>query len=117
MSKSLYKGIPFKEEEEVNEHFSQFAVACKPTSKDKLSRAIFILLYVLFAGGYIVLFTVITKMPYVIAILPFFRWMLWYFTWKHTQSEYVYIVCRGSMYVYAVNEYGNEKEIFKKHVS
>ena len=117
MSKSLYKGIPFKEEEEVNEHFSQFAVACKPTSKDKLSRAIFILLYVLFAGGYIVLFTVITKMPYVIAILPFFLWMLWYFTWKHTQREYVYIVCRGSLYVYAVNGYGNAKEIFKSSVS
>lgn len=45
MSKSLYKGIPFKEEEEVNEHFSQFAVACKPTSKDKLSRAIFYSFY------------------------------------------------------------------------
>lgn len=117
MSKSLYKGIPFKEEEEVNEHFSQFAVACKPTSKDKLSRVIFILLYVLFAGGYIVLFTVITKMPYVIAILPFFLWMLWYFTWKHTQREYVYIVCRGSLYVYAVNGYGNAKEIFKSSVS
>ena len=117
MSKSLYKGIPFKEEEEVNEHFSQFAVAAKPTKKDKLTRFFFVLLYVLFTGGYIVLFTVVTKIPYIIAILPFFLWMLWYFTWKHTQREYVYIVCRGVFYVYAVNGYGNAKEIYNAGIS
>ena len=117
MSKSLYKGIPFKEEEEVNEHSSQFAVAAKPTKKDKLTRFFFVLLYVLFTGGYIVLFTVVTKIPYVIAILPFFLWMLWYFTWKHTQREYVYIVCRGVFHVYAVNGYGNAKEIYNAGIS
>ena len=117
MSKSLYKGIPFKEEEEVNEHFSQFAVAAKPTKKDKLTRFFFVLLYVLFTGGYIVLFTVVTKIPYIIAILPFFLWMLWYFTWKHTQREYVYITCRGTFYVYSVDGYGNAKEVYKAVVS
>ena len=92
MSKSLYKGIPFKEEEEANEHFSQFAVAAKPTQKDKLTRLFLTLFYIIFAGGYVVLFTVVVKIPYVIAILPFFLWMLWYFTWKRTQREYVYIL-------------------------
>lgn len=117
MSKSLYKGIPFKEEEEANEHFSQFAVECKPTKNDKLTRFFLTVLYIAFAGGYVALFTVAVKIPYVIAILPFFLWMLWYFTWKHTQREYVYIVCRGVFYVYSVNGYGNAKEVFKAGVS
>ena len=117
MSKSLYKGIPFKEEEEANEHFSQFAVAAKPTQKDKLTRLFLTLFYIVFAGGYVVLFTVVVKIPYVIAILPFFLWMLWYFTWKRTQREYVYIVCRGTFYIYAVDGYGNAKEVYKAVVS
>lgn len=114
---SKIKGIPFKEEEEANEHFSQYAVTCKANGKIKALRAVLILIYTLFCAGYIVMFTVVTKMAAVIAILPFLLWILWYFTWKHTQIEYAYVVCRGGFHFYKVNGYGNATEILSLPVS
>lgn len=110
------KGIPFKEEEE-SEHFAQFTVTHAPDSKIKLKRFLLIILYAAFAGAFIVIFTVLTKMAAVVALLPFLMWILWFFTWKYTQIEYCYIVCKNVFYVYKINGYGKAKEIMKFSVS
>lgn len=110
------KGIPFKEEEE-SEHFAQFTVTHRPDGKTKLKRFLLIILYAAFAGAFIVIFTVLTKMAAVVALLPFLMWILWFFTWKYTQIEYCYVVCKNVFYIYKINGYGKAKEIMTFPVS
>lgn len=117
MKKDKIKGIPFREEDEPSEHFSQYEITAKPDGKVRLTRFFLILIYAAFSAGYVMLFTVVTKMAALIAILPFFLWMLWYFTWKHTQIEYAYVICRGEFHIYRVNGYGNATEVLFRQIS
>ncbi len=96
------KGIDFDEELASN-NSAQFVVAKKPDKSIKASRIIFLLLYTIFVVGYCVLFLVITKIPYVLAILPILVWILYFFTWNRLWKESAFVVDKGYFYVYRVN--------------
>ena len=96
------KGIDF-DEELAGPNGALFVVRKKPDKSQKASRFLFIMLYVLFTVGYCVLFLVITKIPYVLAILPILVWMLYFFTWNRLWKESAYVVDKGYLYIYRVN--------------
>ena len=110
------KGIPFTEEN-AGANYAEFAVARKPDSKIKTQRLLFILLYAAFALAYCFVFLVLVKMGPVIAILPLFLLIMWFFTWKFTKVEYMYIVTQGHLHIYRYDGYNNAKEILKLKVS
>ncbi len=110
------KGIPFNEET-AGANYAEFAVVRKPDGAIKLKRLLFILLYAVFAASYIVLFTVVVPMVMLIAVLPLFVLIIWFFTWKLTKIEYTYIVCQGQLHVYKNNGYNKAKEVFVAKVS
>ncbi len=104
------KGIPFNEET-AGSNYAEFTIARKPDKQIKTQRALFVLLYVLFTAAYIV-FATITNLVMIIAILPLFVLMLWFFTWKLTKIEYTYVVYQGQLHVYKNNGYNKAKEVF-----
>ncbi len=108
------KGIPFNEET-AGGNYAEFAVSKKPDSKIKTQRLLFILLYAVFSVTYVVIFAM--KLPMLIAILPLFVLIMWFFTWKLTKIEYTYIVYQGQMHVYRNNGYNKAKEIFSAKVN
>ncbi len=108
------KGIPFSEEN-AGSNYAEFAVARKPDGAIKLQRFLFILLYVVFAVAYVAVFA--AKIPYLIAIMPLFVLIMWFFTWKLTKVEYTYIVYQGQIHIYRHNGYNKAKEIFTAKVS
>ncbi len=110
------KGIPFSEEN-AGSNYAEFSIARKPDSKVKVQRFLFILLYAAVAAAWIVVFTVLTKMIPVVAILPLLVLILWFFTWKLTKIEYTYVVYQGQLHVYRHNGYNKAKEIFTAKVS
>ena len=113
---SRLKGIPFTEENAGN-NYAEFAVSRKPDGKIKMQRFLFVLLYIAFAVAYCFVFLVLVKMGPVIAILPLFLLIMWFFTWKLTKIEYMYIVTQGYFHVYAYNGYNKAKEVFKEKLS
>ena len=110
------KGIPFTEEN-AGINYAEFAVARKTDGKIKMQRFFLVLLYIAFAVAYCLVFLVLVKMGPVIAILPLFLLMMWFFTWKLTKIEYMYIVTQGYFHIYAYNGYNKAKEIFKEKLS
>ena len=110
------KGIPFTEEN-AGANYAEFAIARKPDAKIKTQRLLFILLYVAFAFAYCFVFLVLVKMGPVIAILPLFLLIMWFFTWKLTKIEYMYIVTQGHLHIYRYNGYNNAKEVLNVKVS
>ena len=110
------KGIPFTEEN-AGANYAEFAVARKPDGKIRTQRFLFILTYLAFALAYCFVFLVLVKMGPLIAILPLFLLIMWFFTWKLTKIEYMYIVTKGCFYVYAYNGYNNAKEVLKAKLS
>jgi hypothetical protein len=106
------KGIPFTEEN-AGINYAEFAVSRKPDGKIKMHRFLFVLLYVAFAVAYCFVFLVLVKMGPLIAILPLFLLIMWFFTWKLTKIEYMYIVTQGHFHIYAYNGYNNAKEVFQ----
>lgn len=96
------KGIDF-DEELASSNGAQFVVKKKPDKAQKASRFLFIMLYILFTVGYCVLFLVVTKIPYVLAILPILVWMLYFFTWNRLWKESAFVVDKGYFYIYRVN--------------
>ena len=110
------KGIPFTEEN-AGANYAEFAVARKPDGKIKMQRFLFILLYLAFALAYCFVFLVVFKMGPVIAILPLFLLIMWFFTWKLTKIEYMYIVTQGYLHIYQYDGYNNAKEVLKAKLS
>lgn len=110
------KGIPFSEENS-SANYAEFAISRKPDGKIKTQRMLFILLYIAFAAAYCFLFLVVVKMAPVVAILPLFILIMWFFTWKLTKIEYMYIVYQGQFHVYCYNGYNKAKEIFSAKIS
>ncbi len=110
------KGIPFNEDT-AGSNYAEFSITRKPDSTIKTQRLLFILLYAVFAAAYIVMFTVVVPMVMLIAVLPLFVLMLWFFTWKLTKIEYTYVVYQGQMHVYRNNGYNKAKEVFSSKVS
>ena len=110
------KGIPFTEEN-AGANYAEFAVSRKPDAKIKMQRFLFVLLYMAFAIAYCFVFLVLVKMGPVIAILPLFLLIMWFFTWKLTKIEYMYIVTQGYLHVYTYNGYNSAKEVLKEKLS
>ena len=110
------KGIPFTEEN-AGANYAEFAVARKPDAKIRMQRFLFILMYLAFAIAYCFVFLVIYKMGPVIAILPLFLLIAWFFTWKLTKVEYMYIVTQGYLHIYKYDGYNKAKEILKEKLS
>ena len=110
------KGIPFTEEN-AGANYAEFAVSRKPDGKIKTQRFLFVLLYIVFAVAYCFVFLVLFKMGPVIAILPLLLLILWFFTWKLTKIEYMYVVTQGYFHVYAYNGYNSAKEVLKEKLS
>ena len=110
------KGIPFTEEN-AGANYAEFAVSRKSDGKIRLQRLLFILLYIAFAAVYCFVFLVLVKMGPVIAILPLFLLIIWFFTWKLTKMEYMYIVTQGYLHIYVYNGYNNAKEVLKEKLS
>lgn len=110
------KGIPFNEDT-AGSNYAEFSIARKPDGKIKMQRLIFILLYAVFAIAYIVVFTVLTKMIPLVAVLPLFILIMWFFTWKLTKIECTYVVYQGMFHVYRHNGYNKAKEVFSAKLS
>ncbi len=110
------KGIPFNEET-AGSNYAEFAISRKPDSTIKIQRLLFVLLYAAFAAAYIVLFTIVVPMVMLIAVLPLFVLMLWFFTWKITKLEYTYVVYQGKLHIYRHNGYNRAKEVFSAKLS
>ncbi|MBQ9747564.1 MAG: hypothetical protein IJV98_02155 [Clostridia bacterium] len=110
------KGIPFNEET-AGSNYAEFAITRKPDKAIKTKRLLFILLYAAFAFAYIFMFTVVVMIPYLLGILPLFVAILWFFTWKLTKIEYLYIAYQGMFRVYCYNGYNRAKEIFSARLS
>ena len=110
------KGIPFNEET-AGSNYGEFTIARKPDGKIKMQRLLFILMYAIFAAAYIFVFTVLTKMVPLVAILPLLLLIMWFFTWKLTKIEYTYVVYQGKMHVYKNNGFNKAKEIFSAKLS
>lgn len=110
------KGIPFTEEN-AGANYAEFAVARKPDAKIKMQRFLFVLMYLAFALAYCFVFLVVYKMGPVIAILPLFLLIMWFFTWKLTKVEYMYIVTQGHLHVYKYDGYNKAKEVLKAKLS
>ncbi len=106
------KGIPFNEET-AGSNYAEFAITRKPDGAIKMQRLLFVALYVAFALAYIVVFTVLTKMIPLVAILPLFLLIMWFFTWKLTKIEYTYVVYQGMLHIYKHNGYNKAKEVFQ----
>ncbi len=110
------KGIPFTEEN-AGANYAEFAVFRKPDGKIKTQKFLFLLLYFAFAVAYCFVSLVLFKMGPVIAILPLLLLIMWFFTWKLTKVEYLYIVTQGYFHVYVYNGYNNAKEVLKEKIS
>ena len=110
------KGMPFNEEN-AGANYAEFAVARKPDGKIRSQRLLFILLYLAFALAYCFVFLVLVKMGPVIALLPLFLLMMWFFTWKLTKVEYMYIVTGGYLHIYKYDGYNSAKEVLKEKLS
>lgn len=110
------KSILFNEET-AGSNYAEFTIARKPDGKIKMQRMLFILLYAIVAVAYIFVFTVLTKMIPLVAILPLIILIMWFFTWKLTKIEYTYVVYQGMLHVYKNNGYNKAKEIFSAKLS
>ena len=110
------KGIPFTEEN-AGANYAEFAVSRKSDGKIRTQRALFVLLYLAFALAYCFVFLVLVKMGPVIAILPLFLLIMWFFTWKLTKVEYMYVVTQGHLHVYKYDGYNKAKEVLKAKLS
>ena len=110
------RGIPFTEEN-AGANYAEFAGARKPDGKIRMQRFLFILLYLMFALAYCFIFLVVYKMGPVIAILPLFLLIMWFFTWKLTKVEYMYVVTQGHLHVYRYDGYNKAKEVLRQKLS
>ncbi len=93
--------------------FAEYAKPVAKRGKNRRMRALLILCYCLFAGGYAVFFASIT-VPQVIAILPVFVWMLVYFTWGIVNYECCVRVASGKV-VFLKLKGKKEKELYSFH--
>ncbi len=110
------KGIPFNEDT-AGSNYAEFSIARKPDKAIKMQRLLFVLMYAVFCIAYIVVFTVVVPIVYLIGVLPIFVAILWFFTWKLTKIEYTYIAYQGQFHVYKYDGYNKAKEVFCARLS
>lgn len=103
-------GIPFSAETATG-NYAEFTVTRRPDKEIKLKKFAFMMLYILFAALWVILFTVVTKMAPIIAILPILEYILFLLTWHTTKIEYTYIVEKGNLHIYRTCGRGKAKEL------
>ncbi len=99
--------------DELSFNGAEFAKPVENKGKYKQKRLLFILLYIVFAGLYIYLTLVLTKMAPLIAILPLFIYVLVLCTWRYCSFEWLIRVNVGQITIYRVyNKREKEKHSF-----
>lgn len=104
-------GIPFSEETSTG-NYAEFTVSRKADKEIKLKRFLFITLYIVFAAAWIILFTVVTKMVPVVALILIIEYILFLLTWHTTKIEYTYIVEKGNFHIFRTCGRNKAKEVF-----
>lgn len=80
----------------------EFVVAQKHEGRTKLYRTLAIIGYILFFVAVAVALIAI-HLPWMVAVLPIFEWMLIFFTWRYLSVEYEYSMTSGTVtfsYIY-----------------
>lgn len=74
----------------------EFVVSQKKDGKVKLYRILAVVGYVLFFISVFATLCVL-HLPYLVAVLPLFEWILIFFTWRYLSQEYEYSMTSGYM--------------------
>ena len=80
----------------------EFVVAQKHEGKVRLCRTLAIVSYIVFFLAVAALLIVL-HLPWMIAVLPVFEWMLVFFTWRYLSVEFEYFMTSGNItfsYIY-----------------
>lgn len=80
--------------------YAEYEVSRRSEGKNRLARWLLLLFYIAFGGAYCVFFTVLIKLPQVIAILPLLLWILVYFTQRLVRYDIQVRVESGNFSVY-----------------
>ena len=83
--------------EELSFNGAEFAKPVENKGKYKTKRLLFIALYIAFAGLYLYVFLVATKMAAVVAILPLLIYILYLATWRYCNFEWLIRVNVGKV--------------------
>ena len=75
----------------------EFVVPQKIEGGWKLARIALIVFYVLFTLGAVVLVAVVLNLPWLIAPLPVFTWLLVFSTWRYVSVEYECSITSGEL--------------------
>ncbi len=78
-------------------NYTEYAVAQKAEGKYLIGRILLIILYVVFAIGWIAVLVGILHLWPLGAIMPIFLWMLVHFTWRYVAVEHEYVISSGTM--------------------
>lgn len=86
--------------------YAEYMVSKKVEGKYRLCRILMVLLYLAVAAVICVIF--LNVIPYLIALVPIFIWILWRFTWLYVSQSYCYVV--DGSYFTVTTVYGERKE-------
>lgn len=89
-----------------NSGYAEYMVNIKVEGKYRMHRILMVCLYLLVAGAISAVF--LSTVPYIIAIVPIFIFILWRFTWLYVSRSYFYTVDGG--YFTVTKVYGERKE-------
>lgn len=78
-------------------YFAEYARPVAKKGKNRRMRMLLVSAYILFAILYCTAFTVLIKIPQVIALLPIFLWMAVFFTWGTVSYECAVRVSSGKL--------------------
>lgn len=77
----------------------EYVVTPKMTAALRLKKILFILLYVTWGGGLIIIGAAVRIIAPLLAFIPVTLWMLIFFTWKYTKVAYEYSFWGGELKV------------------
>lgn len=77
----------------------EYVVTPKMTPASRLKKFLFILFYVVWGGGLIIVGAVVRIIAPLLAFIPVTVWMLIFFTWKYTKVAYEYSFWGGELKV------------------
>ncbi len=78
-------------------YYAEYAKPVAKKGKNKRLRLLLVLAYIAFAAIYSIAFTVLIKLPQVIALVPLFIWIAVYFTWGLVSYECAVRVSSGTV--------------------
>lgn len=83
-------------------NYAEYTVTKRAEGKNLPLRIFLIGVYILFALGYFLFFTVVLPIVMLIALLPLFLWMLVFFTWRYVSLEIEYQIVSGTVSFYHI---------------